>query len=65
VFTDWLAQQHGRDDPVGDLARDATRDALWPARGSFSDLYDHLGELGASDAAFATLARAWTEFCAA
>ena len=30
AFTDWLLQQVDRNDPVGDLAADVTRDPDWP-----------------------------------
>lgn len=37
----WIKQQHLRDDPIGDLARDACADNGWP-EGSLVDLRDYL-----------------------
>lgn len=30
TFTDWLLDQGGRDDPIGDLAKDAKADRTFP-----------------------------------
>lgn len=42
-FTAWLREQRDREDPVGDLARDAAVDPNWPGDVSLSDLIDHVG----------------------
>ncbi|MFN8163895.1 MAG: hypothetical protein U0R26_08705 [Solirubrobacterales bacterium] len=56
-FTAWLCEQQDRDDPVGDLARDAAVDPNWPGDVALSDLIDHVGGF-AED----TLKEAYTEY---
>ena len=62
-FTQWLAQQAGRDDPVGDLASDVGRDPDWPASGrGLSRFLVYLRNHGACDGAIAALRAAWREW---
>jgi hypothetical protein len=62
-FKTWLRSQADRDDPVGDLARDALQDRDWP-RGAarLATLDEHLYELGAIRDAHVALWRAWAEW---
>ena len=47
IFTTWLKAQRGRDDAVGDLARDAAADRHWPkAAKSLPRLLDYLAGRG-------------------
>ncbi len=64
AFSDYLLGQRGRDDAVGDLARDAARDPEWPKqRGlSLSRLRNYLIVNHASDSAIDGLECAWTEY---
>jgi hypothetical protein len=41
-FTDWLIKQVNRNDPVGDLARDARRDVELPNLNTVKDWKIHL-----------------------
>lgn len=60
TFAQYLDAQLHRDDPVGDLARDAEHD---PEPITSPDgLLDRMGRLGASVEALAALARARTEW---
>jgi hypothetical protein len=47
TFDGWLAQQQQRDDPIGDLARDAAADPGWPRAGTESDRLLYLADSGA------------------
>jgi len=63
-FSTWLRRQTHRDDPVGDLARDAKADRDWP--GPTSDLQAlqrHLALKRACPEARAALKRAHREWC--
>ena len=63
IFTTWLKAQRGRDDPVGDLARDAAADRHWPkAAKSLPRLLDYLAGRGACPGAVEACRRAWAEF---
>ena len=62
AFTLWLSAQVKREDPVGDLARDAGYDIDFPTSGKLSDYRDHLTDVGACRGALAALSRAWFEF---
>jgi uncharacterized protein YozE (UPF0346 family) len=63
TFTSWLRRQVRREDPVGDLARDAVRDPTWPRRTITIDRYrDYFDEREAGYLAVATLDRAWAEW---
>jgi hypothetical protein len=61
-FTDWLTNQEGRDDPVGDLARDKAQDRYWPTTGSVQVYRSHLDSMNAVPNALDALDRAWTEY---
>jgi len=62
-FTRWLLQQADRDDPIGDLASDVTRDPDWPARSkSLNRLLVYLRNRGACEGAIAALQAAWREW---
>ena len=62
-FTIWLRAQEDRDDPIGDLARDAGTDEGWPkGPGTIAIFRRHLVRKGASHPARNTLGVAWTEF---
>ncbi len=63
TFTQWLYRQTYREDPVGDLAKDAKFDKKWPSRGkAFSTFEDHLHRMIACDRALYALVRAWFEW---
>ena len=63
IFTTWLKAQRGRDDAVGDLARDAAADPHWPkAAKSLPRLLDYLAGRGACPGAVEACRRAWAEF---
>ena len=63
TFREWLRQQEHRDDPVGDLARDADRDKHFPRRNAkFRTLVRHLEEQWAIPPAVEALHRAWEEW---
>lgn len=62
-FKAWLRLQRHRHDPVGDLARDACADNLWPrGRARLQTLHDHLARMGAIPEAHDALDRAWFEW---
>lgn len=62
-FTTWLREQADRDDPVGDLAREAIADTCAPA-GSAKALRDHISLDHGSivDSVFRALDQARVEF---
>jgi uncharacterized protein YozE (UPF0346 family) len=63
TFYAWVKSQRGRDDSVGDLARDIMRDRNFPRQADDYDaLYFHLFEMGACPAALRAFDRAWAEF---
>ncbi|MEH0194592.1 YozE family protein [Caulobacter sp. CCNWLY153] len=61
-FTDWLAAQKHRDDPVGDLARDAISDASFPWNASDTRTVSRYLARRASSAAFDALEDAVAEW---
>ena len=61
-FGDWLCEQTGRADPVGDLADDMRGDRRWPARGGVVDYIDHLTRQRACAEAIEALLDAFAEF---
>jgi uncharacterized protein YozE (UPF0346 family) len=63
AFYAWLKPQRGRDDSIGDLARDALRDRYFPQHmDDYDALYLHLFETGACPAALRAFDRAWAEY---
>lgn len=62
-FYRWLVKQSKREDPIGDLARDAVSDKAFPtAANSLDTLRNHLYSNRACDEAIVALTEAWTEF---
>jgi hypothetical protein len=62
-FTTWLAAQKSRNNPVGDLARDAADDSRFPRRvASLNRLTAYLASRGACPGALEAARRAWKEF---
>ena len=62
-FPRWLFQQRTRDDPVGDLARDALMDGSFPQTGTDPDVFEnHLVRLGACYDARVAMDGALAEF---
>ena len=62
-FTQWLQRQRHRNDPIGDIARDAGQDETWPKRQrTFGAFYAYLEECGACDGALRALRAAWAEW---
>lgn len=59
-FVDWLVRQTGRDDAIGDLARDALKDGF--RNGGVGALAERLLIRGACDSAHSALHRADEEF---
>lgn len=63
TFYGWLMRQRQRDDPVGDLARDAKLDSTFPrAAQTHNGVLRHLEEYGASYPAQEAFERAWKEW---
>lgn len=63
-FSEWLASNVGRPDPVGDLAADAHADDEFPRDSTiYQTYYLHLCENGASSGATEALSNAWLEYC--
>ncbi|MGD0154045.1 MAG: YozE family protein [Thermacetogeniaceae bacterium] len=61
-FNNWLKGQATRNDPVGDIARDALQDPCWPETGDLQELNIHLDYHGADDGAYASLRQALREY---
>jgi uncharacterized protein YozE (UPF0346 family) len=62
-FTAWLFRQRHRDDPIGDLARDAFHDSDWPRRATRFDEFERcLDKADACQEAQRALLRAWGEW---
>jgi uncharacterized protein YozE (UPF0346 family) len=63
TFYGWLKEQRERDDPVGDVARDAMVDAGFPRWNKpFSAYSSHLRACQASPEAMRALREAWQEY---
>jgi hypothetical protein len=62
LFGDWLAQQQGRDDPVGDFADNAALDDWRSCSGELRSLHKYLDQMNANEGAHETLDRAWAEW---
>ena len=55
--------QHGRNDPIGNLARDVACDPYWPTYVTTrEECEEHLVDRGACDRALEALDRAWEEY---
>jgi uncharacterized protein YozE (UPF0346 family) len=62
-FKTWLLEQQHRDDPIGDLARDAAQDKRFPRRNAkLRTVVRYLEEQEATPAALEALYRAWEEW---
>lgn len=62
-FTTWLLRQSERDDPIGDLARDANADMDRPhGSADIETRRTHLWLRHADDVAMDALENAWTEY---
>ncbi|MFI5987565.1 YozE family protein [Streptomyces sp. NPDC051555] len=62
-FGQWLASFPGEESAVGNLARDAAADPLWPdGPDEIAVFREHLEELGAMEAVLETLQRAWEQY---
>lgn len=62
TFGHWLLRQHGRRDPVGQLAQVAQRDPHWSPAFAVSDARVHLMQLGTRPFVLQTLRQAESEF---
>ncbi|WP_334028973.1 YozE family protein [Burkholderia orbicola] len=61
-FFKWLATQQNRNDPIGDLARDANDDVNVFGLDSLDAWLDYLARVQADYAAVRTAREAWQEF---
>jgi len=61
-FTRWLKRQHKRDDPIGDLSKDARHDPDWPQARKLKSFLIYLTERGACRNAKLALQKAWAEY---
>lgn len=62
-FHRWIVMQVGRSDPVGDLARDITRDANFPTRiQTLEEIFDYIGGVANWDGPLNAAKEAWHEF---
>jgi uncharacterized protein YozE (UPF0346 family) len=61
-FYEWLMEQVGRDDPIGDLAGDVKRDPNFPADGERDDAAEYLQSKGGSSDVLRTFEEACNEF---
>lgn len=61
-FREWLREQEGRQDPVGDFARDVLLDTHYPGGNSLHYLDEYLAERGASADAREALGQAHEEW---
>ncbi len=61
-FTDWLKRHSNRDSPLGDLARDMSRDKSWPTYNSLDEYRSYLRFQNAYYGAIETLNRAWKRY---
>jgi len=61
-FTDWLHKQKNRDSPLGDLARDMSKDATWPSYDNFEDYENYLYSKRAGWQGIETLKKAWKSY---
>ena len=62
TFNEYIKNQLGRNDSIGDLAEDARRDAQFPPVNSLKSLINHLESRGACDDAVDAARDAWKEY---
>ena len=63
TFPNWLSLQTERQDPIGDLARDAAADHSWPRSAKTVESYErYLAQRGADPNAIIALFHAWAEY---
>jgi hypothetical protein len=60
-FRAWLVSQRDRDDPVGDLAEDVSRDSSFPAVGNLADYLGYITDRGSRPEVTRTVLEAWIE----
>jgi hypothetical protein len=63
-FGKWLLDQTDRNDRVGDLARDASRDRDWPQARSLRGFQEYLRRRKVGEAVLESLGEAWAEWSA-
>lgn len=61
-FSRFLNGQIGRDDLIGDLAKDVSNDEQWPGYGSYGCFNDYLKSRNACDGAIKALHDAYKEY---
>ena len=62
-FYNWLAAYRNEGSPTGDLAREVAEDHSWPAdEDDPRPLYEHLEDMGASDAALSAFEDAYEQY---
>jgi len=62
-FYGWLKKQRKRDDPIGDIARDAMEDRDFPRRAKSLTVYvDYLEDINACGDAISALHTCWQEY---
>lgn len=64
-FYRWLELKRERDDPVGDLAYDITKDKKFPVDASLRKMQEYLESKGVSEQVMEALRAAWSEFSVA
>ena len=64
-FYRWLESQRDRDDPVGDLAYDITKDKKFPVDASLRKTLEYLQSKWMSEPVMEVLKATWSEFSAA
>ena len=62
TFRDWLMEQSGRSDPIGDLAEDAAGDNDFPKSENLTAYQRYLATCGACRPALDALREAWAEW---
>ncbi len=62
TFVDWLSRHVNRDTPLGDLARDVSRDKEFPMSNSKEDIRNHLHRKNACQDAISTFNQAWASY---
>ena len=60
-FRSWLMSQKGRDDPIGDLAEDVSRDSCFPAVGNLADYLKYITARASNPAVTRAVLEAWIE----